>query len=153
MDNYTHVPTLIKEVLNKVSDKDGEPLEDMMKGESYLEIHLDNNEKMIIKTKDLDTNTIDFDKKESYLYKYITLADFVCSFPANEKSEVIIINDETGNEIFNGRIDYLQFDKRGCLDPLCQCNIESIEFGYGNIDIHISIYQEEEERYIKEFRI
>lgn len=55
--------------------------------------------------------------------KNITIGDYVKLYEMNDKTKIRIIN-ESEEELFNDRIDYLQYTSEGCMHDLCSLKIK-----------------------------
>lgn len=69
----------------------------------------------------------------------IRVKDFINLFEMNDKSIVTIIgidSDGDFNQLYKGRVDYLQFDKDGSMHELCNYYILNIE-SYEGLTLYI----------------
>ena len=64
--------------------------------------------------------------KEYENEKHITVGDYVKLYGMNDKTEILIVNNQDYDDIlFNGRIDYLQYASEGCMHDLCNLEIKA----------------------------
>lgn len=62
--------------------------------------------------------------KEYSNTKHITIGDYIQLYGQNDKTEIIIYN-KNEEELFNGRVDYLQYTSEGCMHDLCELEIKA----------------------------
>lgn len=61
--------------------------------------------------------------------KELILADLINLFDMNNKSIVSVYDSETEEELFYGRVDYLQFTENGEMSDLCKLKVDSLDTG------------------------
>lgn len=67
----------------------------------------------------------------------LQVKNIVDLFDMNDKSKVTILDQETDDELFTGRVDYLQFTKEGEMSPICSLEIESLDVTGGIFAIYV----------------
>ena len=67
----------------------------------------------------------------------LKVKNIVDLFDMNDKSEVAIYSHDTNDELFKGRVDYLQFTSEGEMSQLCALTIKSLEVTNGEFFIYV----------------
>lgn len=74
-----------------------------------------------------------------YRHNFVKLQvkNIVDLFDMNDKSEIAIYAHDSSDVLFEGRVDYLQYNTDGEMSQLCSLEIQSLEVNGGKFIIYV----------------